>query len=144
MIIYPDTSFLYSLYIRDANSLSAISCMKSWKGALPLTPLLQLELRNSIRLSVFRKLILAETSRLALQEIESDLRNDFLCLVLLPWTDLLQKAEEVSATYTEPLGNRGIDILHVASASLLGAEKFVTFDKRQGTLAKSVGLKVGP
>jgi hypothetical protein len=36
------------------------------------------------------------------------------------------------------------DIMHVAAALVLAAKEFVTFDARQGALAKRVGLTVWP
>ena len=36
------------------------------------------------------------------------------------------------------------DIMHVAAALVVGANEFVTFDTRQGALAKKAGLKVWP
>ena len=42
------------------------------------------------------------------------------------------------------LGCRTLDIIHVAAALVLGAKEFVTFDARQGALAKKVGLTVRP
>jgi predicted nucleic acid-binding protein len=38
------------------------------------------------------------------------------------------------------LGTRSLDVLHVATAVTLGAKHFVTYDERQGALAKVVGL----
>lgn len=40
------------------------------------------------------------------------------------------------------LGTRTLDVLHVASAVALGAQRFVTYDIRQAALAKAVGLRV--
>jgi len=37
-----------------------------------------------------------------------------------------------------------LDIIHVAAAPVLGTKEFVTFDGRQGALAKQVGLTVKP
>ena len=45
------------------------------------------------------------------------------------------------ALSTSRLEARGLDVLHVASALVLGADVFYTFDRRQGLLATAVGLK---
>lgn len=42
------------------------------------------------------------------------------------------------------LGCRTLDIIHVAAALVLGTKEFVTFDGRQGALAKQAGLTVKP
>jgi predicted nucleic acid-binding protein len=49
--------------------------------------------------------------------------------------------ERLSARYSEKLGTRSLDILHVAGAVVLGATSFLTFDRRQATLARASGLK---
>jgi predicted nucleic acid-binding protein len=42
------------------------------------------------------------------------------------------------------MGTRSLDVLHVAAASLLGALQFVSFDRRQRSLAFKAGLKILP
>jgi len=41
------------------------------------------------------------------------------------------------------LGCRTMDIFHVACAVEIGATEFLTFDRRQGSLAAHAGLKIG-
>ena len=48
----------------------------------------------------------------------------------------------LSALHSEILGTRSLDVLHVACALVLGGNDFLTFDHRQGALAKAAGLKV--
>ncbi|MCP5542890.1 MAG: PIN domain-containing protein [Akkermansiaceae bacterium] len=54
----------------------------------------------------------------------------------------MTEAERLSATHSEKLGTRSLDILHVAAALVLGSTVFFTFDKRQAKLGKAAGLKV--
>ncbi len=53
----------------------------------------------------------------------------------------MTEAERLGATHSEKLGPRSLDILHVASAVVLGTREFLAFDLRQGALARSAGLK---
>ena len=46
--------------------------------------------------------------------------------------------------YSATLRCRTLDIIHVAAALVLGTHEFITFDARQGTLAKRAGLTVKP
>lgn len=46
--------------------------------------------------------------------------------------------------YPPTLGCRTLDILHVACATVLNADVFVTYDKRQRALALVAGLNVLP
>ena len=63
---------------------------------------------------------------------------------MIPWTDTFREAEDLAAAYTETIGVRSFDLLHVGLAIVLGATEFLTFDGRQATLAKTAGLKVKP
>lgn len=62
----------------------------------------------------------------------------------VPWTEAFRHAEQLAATHTETLGVRSFGLLHVGLAVSLGATEFLTFDARQASLAKAVGLKVKP
>jgi predicted nucleic acid-binding protein len=55
-----------------------------------------------------------------------------------------QKADELSAIHSAVLGCRTLDIIHVAAALVIGANEFITFDGRQGAMAKQAGLTVKP
>ena len=62
--------------------------------------------------------------------------------VAVDWAEVHQRAEALSARYTESGGHRLVDIMHVATALHLGAEEFLTFDANQKRLAVAQGLKV--
>lgn len=139
---YADTSFLVSLYVQDANSVRAAGLAP---GLLPLfiTPLGEHELRNAIRLCVFRRQITSAQREKALQELENDKTAGVLHAAPLDWPRVLKHAETLGRLHTETLGMRGMDVLHVASAMALRAKRFATFDERQKELAAQSGLEVG-
>jgi predicted nucleic acid-binding protein len=56
--------------------------------------------------------------------------------------EMLHKASLISARQTPRVGTRALDVLHVASAVVLGAEDFYTFDQSQAELARAEGLVV--
>jgi predicted nucleic acid-binding protein len=58
------------------------------------------------------------------------------------WADVHRIAEDLSFKYTETEGHRFADILHVATAIHLGAERFFTFDLNQKRLAEAEGMNV--
>jgi predicted nucleic acid-binding protein len=72
----------------------------------------------------------------------ADLAAGVLAHAAVAWPEVLWEAERLSAGHSETMGTRSLDILHVASALVLGAEQFVTFDTRQGALARAAGLRV--
>ena len=139
--VYADTSFLVSLYIQDANSARAVA---NAPELLPvfLTPLTEHELRNAIRLCVFRRQITTMQREKALHDLENDKAAGVLHAVPLDWPKALKYAVALGRRHTEALGARGMDILHVASALALKAGRFVTFDERQRELARLAGLEI--
>jgi predicted nucleic acid-binding protein len=144
MPAYADTSFLARAYTPHADSRKALSWLQQARESLPFTPLHRHELRNAIRLRVFRREITAEQRKLAFQELESDLADGILAHTPIPWTDTFRQAEDLGALHTEKLGVRSFDLLHVGLALALNATEFLTCDTRQAALAKAAGLKVRP
>jgi predicted nucleic acid-binding protein len=142
MKVYADTAFLCSLYAPDAHTARAAKWMAAASDPLPVIGLHRLELRNALRLRVFRKEIDPEQRDRAMQMFLSDLAARFLLPVEPAWSEVLTEAERLSAGHTERVGTRSLDILHVASAVVLGMPQFLTFDTRQADLASSAGLRV--
>jgi predicted nucleic acid-binding protein len=136
---YADTSFLVSLYAPDVNSLRAAELMRARPNLL-LTPFGELELFNALELRAFRKELGRREVQRAHGAFESD--RDSGIFSLQPAPPLLYEfAARISRRRTFQLGARTLDILHVASALVLKAEAFYTFDARQRDLARAEGLR---
>jgi predicted nucleic acid-binding protein len=144
MPAYADTSFLARIYTPQADSTKALAWMQRATEALPFTALHRHELRNAVRLRVFRQEITAQQRKEAFREIDSDVADNILGHTNIPWTDAFREAERLAAAHTETLGVRSLDLLHVGLAVTLGATEFLTFDARQASLAKGAGLRVKP
>ena len=144
MVGYADTSFLVSLYGRDANSAESQRIAGTLKGPLAFTPLHRHETRNAVRLAIFRKEITLEESRAILAAFDADLKTGALVEAPVAWAEVFDQAEALGAAHTERLGTRATDVLHVAAAGVLGAKDFFTFDTRQKALAAKAGFKVKP
>ena len=143
MNAYADSSFITALYLKQTTSERAIGLSASLPLPLPFTPLHRLEVRNSFRLAVFRKEITSEQAKAALRQLETNLEhNEGITHCSLKWTDALRQAEDLGAQFTELLGTRAYDLLHVATAREFNAEIFLTFDPRQAKLANAAGLLV--
>jgi hypothetical protein len=132
---YFDTSFLVSLYTLDANSASALTAIQSAAGPFPLTSFCELELTNA----VFHREITAAHARQVLGGVSSDLASGFFGSTPTP-AIVYDEAVRLSRRHTASIGNRTLDILHVAAALVLGLPAFYTFDRRQAQLAKGEGL----
>ena len=144
MIAYADTGFLCSLYTPDAHSVRAAARMKRQELPLPFTWLHQLEFRNALRLRVFRREITVAEGDASLNAALADLATGVLTASAPPLAETMIEAERLSATHSRKLGTRSLDILHVAAGLVLGLAEFLTFDKRQASLARAAGLKVLP
>ncbi len=143
MSVYADTSFLVSLYTRDAHSVVAAGAMSKADLPLFLSPFSELELTNAVQLRFFRKELTRSQISQAFTLIHHDIASGVYFLKPLPAT-AFGRALQLSRKRTPRLGTRTLDILHVASALEFRAKTFYTFDRRQGALAKACGLTVHP
>jgi predicted nucleic acid-binding protein len=136
---YADTSFLVSLYLKDSNAPLAIGLSKRLQPVLILTPIHELELNNAIELAVFRRELTPAQAVAARTDFEQDVLHWGLSPLPL---DVFARAVTLARRHTARYGTRSVDILHVATARALGAEAFLTFDRRQHRLARAAGLRV--
>lgn len=140
MISYLETSFLVSLYTPDANSIAAAAYIVKAGGPFPLTPFGEAELTNAIELRVFRHEITLGQAKNALARLSSHIVSGTFYAAPLP-AAVYDVAQRLSRKHTATLGTRTLDILHVASALVLEAESFYTFDRRQAQLVRATGMK---
>jgi predicted nucleic acid-binding protein len=144
MTHYPDSSFLVSCYVRDANTRGAKVCLNRIQAPLAFTALHALEVRNAFKLGVFRGLFSAKDSAAAWSNLEADLRSGRLVKTTVKWPVALRVAAHLSEHHTSTVGTRSLDILHIASAKAIRAGEFLSFDARQRALAQLIGLIVAP
>ncbi len=141
MKAYADAGFLCSLYAPDAHTVAAVARIKRQTLPLSVTWLHQLEVRNALRLRVFRSEITPAQRDASLNAMLADLAANVLVHAATPLMDLTTEAERLSVLHSETLGTRSLDILHVAAALILGVPEFLTFDRRQHALATAAGLQ---
>jgi predicted nucleic acid-binding protein len=141
-VIYPDTSFLVSIYIEESNSEAGQAYAYALDEPLTFTLFHRLEFRTALRCRVFRKDLDSDELRQALQLSDEHLVGGFLRHTPLTWSEALREAERLGEAHVTETGVRSGDLFHVASAVVLGAREFVTFDRRQAALARRAGLKV--
>ncbi len=144
MDAYFDSAIIVKLYVQEATSLSAIRLVDVHAAPYTLTQWQALEVKNAIRLKAFRGEITAVEMNQSIAAFEQDIATGRWQRPPYTATTIEQKAEELSAGHSAILGCRTLDIIHVAAALVLGSKEFVTFDGRQGALAKKAGLTVKP
>jgi predicted nucleic acid-binding protein len=118
--------------------------MQSQTVSLPLTHLQEAEVRNALRLKVFRREITAIVLRDALSLLDGDIREGRLERPHYDAFAVYQRAELLSHRYSVTTGARMLDILHVAAALEIKSNCFVSFDHRQRTVAKKAKIKLLP
>jgi predicted nucleic acid-binding protein len=149
---YADSSFILRLVLTEPGSEQAIAeYRRSGRPPLFFLPLHALEVRSVILQRAFhQRRALASGKRqhvnrerdAAFRRLEHLMAKRTLLDVTIDMDPTITRANQLSAAYTERMGLRAIDILHVASALTLESELFLTTDERQARLAKAEGLKV--
>jgi predicted nucleic acid-binding protein len=137
---YADTSFLFSLYATDSNSIKADAWRQANPAPLPFTAFHRLELRNALSLALFQQRLTSLEVQAAWQEVENDCSSGLLVARGGLWHRVVLQAEASAVNDTPFVGCRTLDVLHVAAARLMGLAEFCTFDARQSSLAVRVGL----
>ena len=141
---YFDSGVLVKNYCRELTSPQAISLILAEPLPLPLTHLQEAEIRNALRLKLFRREITSSALKGALSLLEEDIREGRFERPIHDTGSVYRRAEVLSNRYTVATGARMLDILHVAAALEIGSVRFVSFDQRQRAVAKKAGLKVIP
>jgi len=146
---FPDTSFLCSLYRKQIHTPKALDWIDQNPQPLPVSSLLVLEFKQSIRLQNFlfandrtRGFSKNEGARM-FRDIQADLASGVLQMTAPDWPEVHRIAEDLSSKYTLTDGNRLTDILHLATAKNLSAETFLSFDTKQRALAQAEGMALG-
>ena len=141
-MIYVDTSAIVKLYVREEYSRNVSNWLREQDEAIPLTPFHELELTNAIRLKQFRCELTKEEGERVLARVNEHESKGVFFRPQIQWTHALALAIHLSRKHTEAIGSRSLDIIHVASALSMRADRLVTFDERQSKLAAAAGLKV--
>jgi predicted nucleic acid-binding protein len=144
MGVYFDSAIIAKLFCLEANSAEAAELVAGSAGPHPLTHLQMAEVRNAIRLKRFRGEITDDQLQKSLAELDRDVTAGHWQMITPDVHETFNKLEELSAAQTPQLGCRTLDILHVAAALIIGAERLASFDQRQRSLARHAGLQVVP
>jgi predicted nucleic acid-binding protein len=138
---YADTSFLFSVYVVDSNTAKALPLIRSASFPLLATPITEFELENAIYQRQIRRELTSGEIKASIGSFRNDLTNSLFDMK--PFSaEMLHRASLISARQTPRFGTRALDVLHVASAIVLRAEDFYTFDQTQAKLANAEGLVV--
>ena len=141
-MLYVDTSIIVKLYIKEECSLDASNRIIENNEAIPLTGFHDLEFTNAINLKHFRGEITEDEAGYIMSKFYEHESKGIYYRPQLSWAETFRYASNLSGNHTKNTGSRSLDILHVALALSIKADKFLTFDTRQSKLASLAGLKI--
>ncbi len=141
-MVYVDTSVIVKLYIKEEYSRETSAWLKANNEAIPLTSFHELEFKNAIHLKQFRAEIAEEQAILIISKFDEHESKGIFYRPQLDWPTIFSHALDLSKDHSKTIGTRSLDILHVASALSIKAERFLTLDERQSELASLAGLKI--
>jgi len=143
-MIYADTSVLVSSYLNEARTEESIGLLSLSSEPILISRLIHLEVVNAINLQVFWRKYEKYQARALILRFDLEIQQG--CYVMMDDADgqVWEKAEELSSYHSAVLGNRSLDVWHVAFALCYDVNVFLTFDEKQKSLANAVGLKTNP
>ena len=141
-MLYVDTSIIVKLYVKEGHSPDASNRIIENNEAIPLTGFHDLEFTNVINLKLFRREITGDEADYIISKFHEHEGKGVYYRPQLSWAETFRYAVDLSGNHTGNTGSRSLDILHVASALSIKADRFFTLDTRQSKLASLAGLKI--
>jgi predicted nucleic acid-binding protein len=109
---------------------------------VPLSLLIELEIENALQALRFRREITAEQLAGSRGLVTEMIRRGRFEKIDLSLDEIGREAFSLVPLVTAKTGCRTLDLMHIATAKLLGACEFVSTDKRQIEAAKLCGFKI--
>jgi predicted nucleic acid-binding protein len=141
-MLYVDTSIIIKLYVKEEYSLDASNRIIENNEAIPLTGLHDLEITNAINLKLFRNEITEDEANYIISKFHEHENKGVYYRPQLSWAETFGYAVDLSGNHTGNTGSRSLDILHIASALSIKADRLLTLDARQSNLASLAGLTI--
>lgn len=142
MNAYFDTGILLKLYTVEPESAMVRAFVVQRSEALPVSGLHLAEAASALRLKQFRGECDAVQVSKVLGLMEEDLDGGVLSRIAVDWDETWRRTRALSDAHAATTGCRTLDSLHVACASLLHMQEFISSDHRQRMLAREIGLNV--
>ena len=140
-MVYVDTSVIVKLYIKETYSQEASAWISANNEAIPKTIFHELEFSNAIRLKQFRNEMSNRQAEIVFQRFSKHEKESIFYHPQINWSDAFTRSLALSKSHTKTIGSRSLDVIHVASALSMGADRFFTFDEKQSQLAAAAGLQ---
>lgn len=146
MIVYCDTSFLVSyLNEDDANHAAArIKASQFAAGDYVVCEAHLLELPAALRSATHREIgaISPHIARRVINRFDRAVNGKIFLRKPLDMADSISMARSLGETHGWQKRHTAFDLWHLAAAWSLSAGVFLTFDRRQAALAKTLGMTI--
>jgi predicted nucleic acid-binding protein len=142
--VYADTSWWLAYKHRgDSHHPAALALFDRQPNARVLwTPWHRIEVFNSFRQAEHTGLIARGEARTMIRLLEQEIRIGYWPHVEFDWTDAVRTAGELSAEHSLKIIVRSMDLFHVAVATEVAADLFLSFDEDQLALARAAGFSL--
>jgi len=142
MNLYADTSWWLACKCRtDVHHGAAVSLFEREPEARVIwTPWQRVEVFNTFRQAERAGLVKRGEARQMIRLLEQEVRVGYWHHLEFDWTEAIRTAGEISAEHSLKMIVRAMDLFHVAVAIEVGADKFLSFDDDQCTLAEESGM----
>ncbi|MFC1495117.1 type II toxin-antitoxin system VapC family toxin [Thermodesulfobacteriota bacterium] len=141
-MLYVDTSVIVKLYFKERYSSKVSEWIKTNNEAIPLTSMHELEFINAVNLKRFRNEITKDIAEFIFSNFKNHEEDGVYFRPSINWPEVYQNTFDLSKEFTDKIGSRSLDIIHVAAALTLGADRFLTLDIRQEKLVSLTPMKV--
>ncbi|MFP4364688.1 MAG: type II toxin-antitoxin system VapC family toxin [Spirochaetia bacterium] len=140
MKLYLDTSAYVKLYYPEPETSVLSIWLRLQQYKLLFNSFNELEMTNAFSQKLFRKEITPQMFMAWNRQLQQDKAKGILSVINLDWTDVFARSIQLSFDYSSKLNTSSLDVVHVAAALQIGAELFVTNDRRQLALAREIGM----
>ncbi len=143
---YWDTSALLKLYVKESESTDCLRLLATATEAPRTSEFARVELYSALRRRELSGDLVSGGARALLRQFANDAGKGRFILVP-SGRDVSAKSLELidmACSLDPPIMARSLDVLHLASALLVGCDTLVSTDKRQRELAKWADLKLLP
>jgi predicted nucleic acid-binding protein len=144
MNAYIDTALFVKSFVLESNSTETIRLLEEIGEPFAYSHLHEIEIPNAIRLKRFRGEITKSQETAAIRAFHAEVDAGRFERIDYDLATVFMRAERLSAKCSAEIGNRSLDLWHVAAAIEAGCRTFVSYDARQRKAAELSGLKVLP
>ena len=137
-----DTGVALKLVVEEPMSAAVRAFVAARRVPVPFSRLIEVEIENALQALFFRGAITGGQLAGARSLLGSLVRKGQFRRVELSLDKIAAETLSLAPLVTSKTGCRTLDLMHVATAKLLGAGEFVSTDKRQIAAAAVCGLQV--